>query len=104
VELFNAGAYFEAHEAFEALWARAPLGERFFLQALVHYAVGLHHHQRGNRTGAVRQLDKALRKIAGYLPAHRGVDTARLWRDGQRWRDAAKGGWRIDLATIAMKA
>lgn len=103
IRLFNAGEYFEAHEVLEHGWVAAPRGERFFLQALIHFAVGLHHHRNGNVPGAVRQLEKGLKKIAGYLPAHHAVDTLRLWRDGQQWLEAARGGGRIDLATIAMK-
>ena len=73
VALFNSGAYFEAHEAWEELWTGATGDERLFLQALIHFAVGCHHHSRANRVGAVRQWDKGLAKVERFLPAWRGV-------------------------------
>jgi predicted metal-dependent hydrolase len=104
VALFNNGAYFEAHEHLEALWLHAPPVQRFFLQALIHMAVAWLHSVEGNREGALRQVEKGLRKLAGYLPERAGVDTAALYQDAQRWRTA----WRADLpiaepATIGLK-
>lgn len=81
---FAEGRYFEAHEAWEAEWVRAPRTERFFLQALIHFAVALHHGAQGNPEGEHRQWRKGLRKLAGYLPRHRGIDTAALYRNAVR--------------------
>lgn len=92
IELYNHGAYFEAHEVLEAAWMRAPRVERFFLQALIHAAVARHHASKENRPGTERQLDKALRKLAGYLPQRDGVDTAALMADLLAWRDALRAG------------
>ena len=104
LELFNSGAYFDAHEHLEAEWLHAPRVERFFLQSLIHMAVAWHHATTGNTEGALRQLDKGLRKLAGYLPVRHGVDTARLYHDAQLWQAA----WRSDQpisrpATIGLK-
>ncbi len=102
--LFNAGAYFEAHEHMEAEWLRAPAGERFFLQALIHMAVAWHHATGGNGEGAQRQVDKGLRKLAGYLPCHAGIDTAALYQDAQRWQDEWRTGQPASgRATIGLK-
>lgn len=78
LELVRAGAFFEAHEAFEDEWRTAPAAERDFLQGLVHVTVAWHHARRGNRPGCERQLEKAARRLAGYAPEHRGVDVARV--------------------------
>ena len=78
VELFNSGAYFEAHEAWEELWVEASGDERRFLQALIHFAVGCHHQRKGNSIGAARQWDKGVAKIEPFLPAWRGIHTAPL--------------------------
>jgi hypothetical protein len=75
IELFNRGEFFECHEVLEELWTPSRGPERLFLQALIHIAVGLYHHQRGNPVGAERQLRKGLHKIAGYLPRYGGIDT-----------------------------
>ena len=82
VELFNSREFFESHEALEAVWMRAEPRRRFFLQALIHFAVSFHHNGQGNIDGAIRQLDKGLRKLAGYLPECEGVDTLQLYQDG----------------------
>jgi predicted metal-dependent hydrolase len=70
----RAGRYFEAHEELELAWRAAPAEERDFYQGLVHVAVAWHQAARGNRVGTTRQLEKALRRLARYEPAHRGVD------------------------------
>jgi hypothetical protein len=74
--LLRAGEWFAAHEELEDAWSSAPAGERDFLQGLVHVAVAWYQAGRGNRVGCERQLAKALRRLAPYLPAHRGVDLA----------------------------
>lgn len=83
LELYRAGAFFECHEVLEDLWRPMRGTHRLFLQALIHFAVAFYHLERGNPTGAERQLRKGLRKLAAYLPAYEGVDTASLHRDGQ---------------------
>src|SRR5579864_364285 len=74
----RAGRYFEAHEELEVVWREAPAEERDFYQGLVHVAVAWYQAGRGNRVGTERQLDKALRRLEPYEPAHRGVDVAAL--------------------------
>jgi predicted metal-dependent hydrolase len=74
LDLLRSGAWFAAHEELEDAWRAAPAGERDFLQGLVHVAVAWYQAGRGNRVGCERQLAKALRRLAGYGPEHRGVD------------------------------
>jgi uncharacterized protein len=74
--LTAAGAWFEAHEAFEEAWRAAEPGERDFFQGLVHVVVSAYQHGRGRPVGAERQRAKALRRLAPYAPAHRGLDVA----------------------------
>ncbi len=81
ITLFNRRAFFECHEVLEEAWTPERGPRRLFLQSLIHVAVGLYHHQRGNPEGACRQLRKALRKLSGYLPACEGVGTERLYLD-----------------------
>jgi predicted metal-dependent hydrolase len=83
IALYDRGRFFEAHEVLEDLWRPARGEPSLFLQSLIHFAVAFHHHERGNRAGAERQLRKALKKLAGYLPAYAGLDAARIYREGQ---------------------
>ncbi len=83
IELFNAREFFECHEVLEDVWRPSRGAERFFLQALIHFAVAFYHCQQGNPAGAELQLRKGLRKLAGYLPEFQGLDTRTLYREGQ---------------------
>jgi uncharacterized protein len=96
VGLYRAGHYFECHEVLEELWTPMRGPHRLFLQSLIHFAVALYHQERGNPVGAERQLRKALRKIAGYVPVYEGIDTAALEREGQAALERIRAGLRAD--------
>jgi hypothetical protein len=100
IELFNRGAFFQAHEVWEEEWARAPRRERYFLQGLIHLAVAWHHAVNMNGEGALRQVDKGLRKLAGYLPRHACVDTSDLCAKALGWRSAWSTGARPNAPAI----
>jgi len=74
VELIRAGEYFAAHEELEDAWRAAPPDERDFFQGLVHVAVAWYQAGRGRRIGTERQLEKAVRRLEPFAPAHRGVE------------------------------
>ena len=76
LSLMRARSYFEAHEELELAWRAAEAGERDFFQGLVHVTVAWYQAGRGKRPGCERQLAKAVRRLAPYAPAHRGVDVA----------------------------
>jgi hypothetical protein len=76
--LAAAGAWFDAHEAFEEAWRACETGERDFFQGLVHVVVSAYQHERGRPVGSERQRAKALRRLAAYAPAHRGLDVAAI--------------------------
>ena len=81
IDLFNTEEFFECHEILEEVWTHSQQPDRWFLQALIHFAVGFYHHSRGNRNGTTRQLRKGLRKIQAYLPEWDGVRTAEIARE-----------------------
>ena len=93
LELFNRGEFFECHEVLEAEWTPERGARRLFLQALIHVAVGLYHLERSNPTGAIRQIRKGLRKLAGYLPVCEGIDTARLYHDALAVLETVEAGY-----------
>jgi uncharacterized protein len=76
--LSQRGEFFAAHEAFETAWRAAEPPERDFFQGLVHAVVFAYQAGRGKPVGAERQREKALRRLAHYAPAHRGLDVAHL--------------------------
>ena len=74
LDLIRNGDFFAAHEELELVWRAADPEERDFFQGLVHVAVAWYQAGRGNRPGCERQLEKAARRLAPYVPTHRGVD------------------------------
>src|SRR5436305_11219897 len=78
LELIRLRSFFEAHEELELVWRAAPVEERDFYQGLVHVAVAWYQAGRGKRVATERQLEKAIRRLEAYEPAHRGVDVAAL--------------------------
>ncbi|MBZ5595825.1 MAG: DUF309 domain-containing protein [Acidobacteriia bacterium] len=92
IALFNRREFFDCHEVLEDLWRPERGARRLFLQGVIHLAVGLYHHQQGNRIGAERQLKKGLKKLAGYLPECEGLDTALLYRESVACLDQISRG------------
>jgi hypothetical protein len=78
LQLARDGEFFLAHEAFELAWRGASAQERDFFQGLVHAVVFCYQHARGRAVGAERQRVKAIGRLGGYAPAHRGLDVERL--------------------------
>src|SRR5262245_23874821 len=76
---FNAGQYFEAHEAWEDVWRAAEVQSRkTALQGLIQAAVALHHLGRGNREGARSQLAKSIQNLGGNASAISEIDVMDL--------------------------
>ncbi|MFA5861240.1 MAG: DUF309 domain-containing protein [Candidatus Thermoplasmatota archaeon] len=63
VEHFNAGEYFEAHEAWEGHWGRGPPAERALTMGLIKAAVALLHLTAGNEAGFLWQAEKAIPRL-----------------------------------------
>ena len=81
--LFNTREYYACHEWLEDAWMFEVPPRRKFLQSIIHYAVACYHQEHGNAIGAIRQLQKGLDKLAPYRPAYEGVDTERMYHDGE---------------------
>ncbi|MGA3294091.1 MAG: DUF309 domain-containing protein [Candidatus Acidiferrales bacterium] len=89
---FNAGEFFEAHEAWEELWLAVPGPEKAFLQGLIQLAAAFHHHGRGNPRGAKSLLVAGLAKLAGFPDNHGGLELAKLRTQAGQWARALEGG------------
>ncbi len=79
VRLFEAGAYWDAHEALEPSWLEADGIHKHFLGGLILLAAALHkaralHSARGGR----RNYAKALRHLALVPDRYHGVDVREL--------------------------
>ena len=74
VRLFNAGDFFEAHEAWEEAWHMATGRRRRFYQGLIQAAVALEHLRRGNRRGCTRLYQGCLAKLDDLPDVYRGIE------------------------------
>jgi predicted metal-dependent hydrolase len=68
--------YFECHEVMEELWLEE--GRSSLLQGLLQAAVGLHHWDNGNRSGATKLMTAAVSKLRGYADFVLGLDLSSL--------------------------
>ncbi|TMF92257.1 MAG: DUF309 domain-containing protein [Chloroflexi bacterium] len=74
VDLFNAGRYWEAHEAWEREWTPDRKGsDSGFYKGLIQVAAGCLHYSRHNRRGAINKWRSGADYLRPYLPAHRGL-------------------------------
>ncbi|HRA48707.1 MAG TPA: DUF309 domain-containing protein [Thermomicrobiales bacterium] len=78
IELFNAGEYYEAHEAIEHEWHAERGDIRRLYQGILQIGVGLHHVRNGNVTGAQLLLGDGIAKVSDFLPTALGLDTSGL--------------------------
>ena len=86
VVLFNAGAFYDAHEDWEDLWHEAEGRERLWLQGLIQVAAAFVHWSRGfHASGFGRLLVQAREKLEGYEGRTWGLDWPRLWADLEPW-------------------
>jgi hypothetical protein len=79
VELFNAGRYWDAHEAWEEAWMPDRKGpDGGFYKGLIQVAAGCYHYLRRNRRGALNKWRSGAGYLRAYPPEHRGVALAPL--------------------------
>ncbi len=76
--LFNAGRYFEAHEAWELIWRGAADADRTIVQGLIQAAAAMLHRERGNPRGAARLWKKARAKLESAPESYRGLTIGEL--------------------------
>lgn len=95
--LFNAGKFYEAHEAWEDVWRPMHGAERDFFRGLIQFAVAMKKAHEGNPEGVLRLLERVDALLAPYEPRHRGVDVAAL-RENARVLRAEAAAWQTGRA------
>ena len=78
IDLFNAGQFFECHEAWEYVWNRSEGDEKLAIQGLIQAAVAILHLERGNHQGAESLYAKARAKLDPLPDNFRQVAIAEL--------------------------
>jgi predicted metal-dependent hydrolase len=83
IDLYNAGHYWNAHEAWEQVWLDSERDLRGFYQGLIQITAAFVHVTRNEYPGSVRLLDAGIEKLERYPAAFKGVHLAPLL-DGAR--------------------
>lgn len=83
LRLFNAGEYFEAHEALEDAWNAEPGKVRDLYRGILQIAVVYLHITRRNYNGAVKVYIRSQRWVKDWPAICRGVHVEELRRDAQ---------------------
>jgi|SRR6185312_9509351 len=78
---YEAGEFFAAHEAWEAVWLQSEEPDKTFLQGVIQVTAAFHHLQRNNPLGATLLLQAALRRLEPYPPNFGGISAALLSND-----------------------
>lgn len=92
IELFNGGAFFDAHEVWEEAWRESGGVEKKFLQGLTQVAVAFHHYSRGNVAGAYSVLQRARKNITDCPGEFGGIDLNALLESLGKWQEALAAG------------
>jgi predicted metal-dependent hydrolase len=90
IEEFNRGEYFEQHETLETAWRAEPGPIRELYQGILQVGVACYQIERGNLPGALKMLERSLRRLRQFTPECLGIDVTRLIADAERLRAEAK--------------
>jgi hypothetical protein len=81
---FNAGSYWEAHEALEDAWRASPDPIRKLYQGILQVAVVCFHIERRNYVGALKVYERSQKWLAGWPDVCRGVQIGQMKADYER--------------------
>ena len=81
IRLFNQARFWEAHEAWEAVWMRHPEDGRFFIQGLIQLAAAYHQLRRRIYRGFLIHLGRAQERLVLFPDRFLGIDVAGLRKE-----------------------
>ena len=87
VRHFNAGEYFEAHEALELAWREDNSTIRDLYRGILQVAVMYHHILHQNFRGAIKVFHRCMPWLEPFPASCRGVDVESLRRNCQEVYD-----------------
>jgi predicted metal-dependent hydrolase len=74
LNLFNNHEWYEAHDAFEAIWNTVDGDERQVIQGILQVSVSQFHLSKGNLNGATILLGEGLGRIKTRTKINLGID------------------------------
>jgi len=84
LRLFNAGKYFEAHEALEDAWNAEEGDAKNLYQGILQIAVTYHHITRGNYSGALKVHERSQKWLNGLPDICKGIHVRQLQNDAKK--------------------
>jgi predicted metal-dependent hydrolase len=91
IELFNAGRYFESHEALEPFYLESEDVNKPFLEALIQLAAAFRlYHDFGEVKATVRMIYQAVIRFENYQPVFLDIRVKQLSEAVERWARAAE--------------
>ena len=83
LRLFNAGEYFESHEALEEAWNAETGKVRDLYRGILQIAVVYLHITRRNYNGAVKVYDRSQKWLRDWPEVCRGIEVGKLRKDAE---------------------
>ncbi len=83
LRLFNAGEYFEAHEALENAWNAEKGKVRDLYRGILQIAVVYLHITRKNYNGAIKVYERSQKWLKDWPDVCRGIEVGQLRRDAE---------------------
>ncbi|MBX3004700.1 MAG: DUF309 domain-containing protein [Anaerolineales bacterium] len=90
IALFNAGQYWEAHEALESAWRDESGPARHLYKGILQAGVMYLQIQRGNYVGMAKMYERCKKWLRPWPPVCRGVDVEQLRADVEAVMAAAQ--------------
>jgi predicted metal-dependent hydrolase len=111
-DLYEAGRFFDAHEAWEEAWVAETGDVRLLLQGLIQVAAGMVKALRDERpAGAARLFEAALEKLERLPDGLAGVAVSRFRAElrqaagaARRWRDGGPPALRAPRLVFVARA
>ena len=84
LRLFNAGEYFESHEALEAAWNAEEGDAKNLYRGILQVAVTYLHITRGNYNGAIKVYERSQKWLNGLPDICKGIHVRQLQNDAKK--------------------
>ena len=87
IDLYNAGHYWNAHEAWEEVWLESERGLRGFYQGLIQVSAAFVHVTRNRYPGGVKLLAEGIAKLERYPARYMGLEVGTFVEGARGARD-----------------
>jgi predicted metal-dependent hydrolase len=103
IRLFNAGDFFQAHEALEEAWKGASSPQRELYQGILQIGLAYYQIRQGSYRGALKMFRRGQSKLASLGEDQNGIDVKGLREDAREVEDALKKLGRAGMAELMVE-